>query len=210
MKRIEYTDGAWKFPFVSYSNQISAKKLPLIIQLHGAGERGSGKEELSRVDLFGFSAVVRGDTIHECMVVMPQCPKDTFWAVRVESILEFIGQIKETFPIDEDRVYLTGLSMGGFGTWFTAMARPDLFAAIVPICGGGMAWNAHMLTMPVWAFHGCEDEIVPVFHSDDMVNAMKKAGLDITYTRVEGAGHDVWTDAYNTELLEWLLSKKRS
>ncbi len=201
MKRTEYRNGAWKFPFVCYSNQVSTKKLPLIIQLHGAGERGDGKEELSRVDLFGFSSVVKEDTQHECILVMPQCPKDTFWAVRVESILEFIGQLKAELPIDEDRVYLTGLSMGGFGTWFTAMARPDLFAAIVPICGGGMAWNAHMLTMPVWAFHGSADDIVPVFHSDDMVKAMEKAGLEISYTRGVGAGLDVCPVAFYLELL---------
>jgi predicted peptidase len=140
---------------------------------------------------------------------MPQCPKESFWAARVESILKFIEKLKAEFSADEDRVYLTGLSMGGFGTWFTAMAKPSEFAAIAPICGGGMAWNASVLNMPIWAFHGAKDTLVDPFHSDDMVRALKENGKDVTYTRVDNVGHNVWENAYNAELVDWLLSKKR-
>ena len=140
---------------------------------------------------------------------MPQCPENTFWAARVESIVEFIEQLKKEFNVDEDKVYLTGLSMGGYGTWFTSMARPDLFAAIAPVCGGGMAWNAGVLTMPVWAWHGAEDGVVSPVQSDEMVESLKAQGKDVTYSRVEGVGHNVWENAYTEELMNWLLSKTR-
>lgn len=208
MRRTEHREDKWKFPFVKYSCDEKNKKLPLIIQLHGAGERGLGKEDLKKVDVYGFSKYLK-ETEHECIVVMPQCPLDTFWAARVESIIEFIGQLIDEYNIDEDRVYLTGLSMGGYGTWFTSMARPDLFAAIAPVCGGGMAWNAHMLKMPIWAFHGEKDPVVSVTQSDEMVSKLKELGADVTYTRLCDVEHNAWDYTYKKELIEWLLSKKR-
>ncbi len=209
MIRTEYCDNKWIFPYVAYQSDSTKRKLPLIVQLHGAGERGNGNADLFKVDVFGFSNVIKDDVAHECMVVMPQCPPDSFWAGKVESLLDFIEQLKREFPIDEDRVYLTGLSMGGFGTWYAAMAKPEIFAAIAPVCGGGMAWNANVLTMPVWAFHGTDDDVVSVFHSDNMVEKMREYGLDVRYSRMDGVGHNVWDEAYGLALLDWLLSKKR-
>ena len=208
MNRIEHREAKWNFPFVEYSCGEKNKKLPLIIQLHGAGERGCGKEDLEKVDVHGFSKYLK-DAEHDCIVIMPQCPDDTFWAARVESIIEFIEQLIKEYEVDEDRVYLTGLSMGGYGTWYTSMARPDLFAAIAPICGGGMAWNAGVLNMPIWTFHGADDPTVSVSQTDEMVLKLREIGADITYTRMDGVGHNVWEHAYNKELIEWLLSKKR-
>lgn len=209
MKRIEHRDEKWAFPFVEYSCESKGEKLPLIIQLHGAGERGYGKEDLEKVDVHGFSKYLK-EAEHDCIVVMPQCPCDSFWVARVESIIKFIEQLKSEYNVDEDRVYLTGLSMGGYGTWFTSMARPDLFAAIAPVCGGGMAWNAGVLNMPIWAFHGAEDVVVSPTQSDEMVKKLKELNKDVTYTRIDGVGHNVWNNAYNKELIEWLLSKKRN
>ena len=209
MDRIEHREEKWIFPFVEYSNCKKNEKLPLVIQLHGAGERGCGKEDLEKVDVHGFSKYLM-DADHNCIVVMPQCPVDTFWAARVESIVKFVVQLIKEYNVDEDRVYLTGLSMGGYGTWFTSMARPDLFAAIAPVCGGGMAWNASVLKMPIWAFHGVEDTVVSVNQTDEMVGQLTKLGADITYTRIDGVGHNVWEKAYNRDLLEWLLSKKKN
>lgn len=208
MKRIEHREEKWEFPFVEYSGETKSEKVPLIVQLHGAGERGAGREDLEKVDVHGFSKYLK-NAEHDCIVIMPQCPIDSFWAARVESIVKFIEHLIKEFNVDEDRVYLTGLSMGGYGTWFASMARPDLFAAIAPVCGGGMAWNAGVLKMPVWAFHGAVDPVVSVSQSDEMVSKLKELGADVTYTRIDGVGHNVWEHAYNKELLEWLLSKKR-
>ncbi len=208
MKRIEHREKKWIFPFVEYSCENKSEKMPLIIQLHGAGERGNGREELERVDVHGFSKYLK-DVEHDCIVVMPQCPEDSFWAARVESIVKFVEQLIKEYDADSDRVYLTGLSMGGYGTWFTAMARPDLFAAIAPVCGGGMAWNAEVLNMPVWAFHGSADSIVSVTQSDEMVEKLKELGKDVRYTRIEGEGHGVWERTYDKELIEWLLEKTK-
>lgn len=208
MKRIEHRDEKWIFSFVEYSSENKNEKMPLIVQLHGAGERGNGQDELERVDVHGFSKYLK-DAEHDCVVVMPQCPENSFWAAKVESIVKFIEQLIKEYDVDENRVYLTGLSMGGFGTWYTAMARPDLFAAIAPVCGGGMAWNAEVLTMPVWAFHGSADPVVSVNQSDEMVEKLKELGADVKYTRVEGEGHGVWERTYDKELIEWLLSRKK-
>lgn len=208
MNRIEHREEKWKFPFVEYYCGEKGHKLPLIIQLHGAGERGYGKEDLEKVEVHGFSECLK-DTEHNCIVIMPQCPVDTFWVARVESIVEFIEQLIKEYDVDEDRVYLTGLSMGGYGTWFTSMARPDLFAAIAPVCGGGMSWNAGVLKMPIWVFHGAADSVVSVSQSDEMVSKLEALDADVKYSRLDGIGHNVWDYAYNKELLDWLLSKKR-
>lgn len=208
MIRTEHRESKWKFPFVKYSPDKADKKLPLIIQLHGAGERGKGKEDLARVDIHGFSKYLNKAEA-DCIFVMPQCPLDTFWAAKVESLVDFVGQLTKEYNVDEDRIYLTGLSMGGYGTWFTAMARPDLFAAIAPVCGGGMAWNAYMLTMPVWAFHGAADGIVNPMQTDEMIDMLKKTNPDVKYTRLDGVGHNVWDYTYNKELIDWFLSKKK-
>lgn len=208
MNRIEHRESHWKFPFVEYSCEKTDKKLPLILQLHGAGERGAGGEDLKKVEVHGFPNMVKNGE-YECIFIFPQCPCDSFWAARVESILQFIDQLKEAYPVDEDRVYLTGLSMGGYGTWYTAMAKPDLFAAIAPVCGGGMAWNAGVLNMPIRTFHGAEDNVVNPRNTDEMVEKLQSLGKDVTYSRVDGVGHNVWVNAYNEDLYRWLLSKKR-
>lgn len=208
MNRIEHREEKWVFPFVEYSPEIKRKKMPLIIQLHGAGERGDGKDDLNKVDVHGFSKYLK-ENEHDCIVAMPQCPYNTFWAARIESIIKFIEQIIKEYDVDKDRVCLTGLSMGGYGTWFTAMARPDMFAAIAPVCGGGMAWNADVLKMPVWAFHGAKDSLVSPIQTEEMVSRLKELNADVTYTRFEEVGHPAWEFTYKKELIEWLLSKKR-
>ncbi len=205
MIRTIHKENTWKFPFVKYENRFSEGKKPLVLLLHGRGGRGNG-DNIEKVE-YPFTKTYLEDTTHECMIIMPQCPLDTFWAARVESILEFIEQLKAKFDIDEKRIYLTGFSMGGFGTWFTAQAKPEFFAAIAPVCGGGSEWHAETLTMPVKTFHGVEDSTVPVCHTDNMVKSMQELGLNVEYTRIVGAGHGIWNDVYTIELLEWLLSK---
>ena len=209
MNRTEHREDKWNFPFVAYAPERTDKKIPLVVQLHGAGEGGWGKEELDLVEVHGFSTLFK-ENEYECMLVMPQCPPDTFWAAKIESLVAFIEKLIEEYHIDENRVYLTGSSMGGYGTWFTAMARPDLFAAIAPVCGGGMAWRANVLKMPVWAFHGAEDTVVTPVQSEEMVNKLKEYGADVTYTKFPGLEHMIQKNAYTAELLEWMLGKVRT
>ena len=208
MKRTEHREENWLFPFVAYEPEAQIEKLPLILQLHGAGERGYGKGDLHTVDNHGFSALLK-NADYPCLFVMPQCPPDAYWPTRVESILTFIDQLKKDYPIDVDRVYLTGLSMGGYGTWLTAQARPDLFAAIAPVCGGGLSWAADVLKMPIWTFHGAEDKTVRPYHTEEMVMKLQECGADVQYTALEDVAHNAWDYAYTDELVHWLLSKKR-
>ncbi|MBE6645685.1 MAG: phospholipase [Ruminococcaceae bacterium] len=209
MNRIEHREEKWIFPFVEYSPKNKRDNMAVIIQLHGAGERGDGNEDLVLVDKHGFSNVMHEEE-YDCIFIMPQCPKGQFWAGRVESVVKFIEQIIEEYNADKTRITLTGLSMGGFGTWFVAMARPDLFAAIAPACGGGMAWNASVLDMPVWAFHGDQDPIVTPMHSAEMVNKLQKLGKNVRYTVFEGVGHSLQTLTFTKELVHWLLEQRRS
>ncbi len=208
MKRVEHNEEHWVFPFVEYAPDKAGGKLPLILQLHGAGERGLGGEQLSKVDVNGFSQLWKTGE-YSCLAILPQCPADSFWAARVESILKFLDQILAHYDVDESRIYLTGMSMGGYGTWFTAMAAPERFAAIAPICGGGMAWNAGVLNMPVWTFHGTQDPLVSLHQTEEMVAALENCGGNVRYTRMEGVGHDVWVDACREPLLNWLLEQKK-
>lgn len=208
MNRKEYNDEKWIFPFVEYCPNKCDKKLPLVIQLHGADERGNGNSDIERVDFHGFSELLKKEDF-ECRVIMPQCPPDSFWMAKTESVLNFIEQLIDKFDTDIDKISLTGMSMGGYGTWCIGMAKPEIFSAIAPVCGGGMAWNASKLTMKIWAFHGAIDDVVYPYHSDEMVEELKKAGRNVKYTKVENVGHDVWDYAYNEELLNWLISQKR-
>lgn len=209
MNRIEHREEKWLFPFVEYSPKVKKDNMPVIIQLHGAGERGNGSDELFLVDKHGFSNVI-GEKEYDCIFIMPQCPQNQFWAGRVESVTKFIEDVIKEYRVDKSRVYLTGLSMGGYGTWFTAMARPELFAAIAPVCGGGMAWNAGVLDMPVWAFHGDIDKTVSPIHSEEMVQKLQEAGKNVKYTVFEGVGHAIQTLAFTDELISWLLAQKRN
>ena len=210
MKKIMHTADGTVFSYIEYipENYDETKKYPLVVQLHGAGERGDGKDDLPIVAVHGFSKLFEKEKCDfECITVMPQCPKDTFWAARVESIGKFIDEIIARRPIDEKKIYLTGLSMGGYGTWYTAMAYPKKFAAIAPVCGGGMAWNAGVLDMPIRVFHGAEDNLVDVRNSDEMVDKLKFLGKNVQYTRLDGVMHNVWDHTYDAELMEWFLSK---
>ncbi len=204
MIRKEYTENEI-FSYVEYAPENMTEGLPIVFQLHGAGERGNGKDELSLVDVHGFSEFLKTND-RECIFIMPQCPSDTFWTARVESILRFIEEKTEFYKADKKRVYLTGISMGGYGTWLTAMAKPSLFAAIAPVCGGGMPWNAQMITMPVWMVHGDCDTTVNVFYSDEIARQFDKAKKDYIYTRLKGVGHNAWDYTYGAELIDWMMS----
>jgi len=183
------------------------KKWPLMLFLHGAGERGS---DINKVKVHGPPKIVEGKKDFPFIVVSPQCPDGSWWDP--QQLISLLDEIQANYRVDTDRIYVTGLSMGGFGTWDLAQRYADRFAAIAPICGAGNpAAVRRMGKLPAWIFHGDKDPTVAVENSDQMYEAMKKAGIEVKYTRYEGVGHDSWTATYNNpELYTWLLAHKRS
>ncbi len=179
---------------------------PLLLFLHGAGERGNN---LDLVKKHGPPKMIANGHEFPFIVVSPQCPKDSRWVPT--PLIALISDLESRYRVDSDRIYVTGLSMGGFGTWSLASYAPDRFAAIAPICGGGERWAAKQIAqLPIWTFHGTADKAVPVERSEVMIEALKRAGGKPKLTLYPDVGHDSWTQTYNNpELYEWLLEQKR-
>jgi len=196
------------FPYIAYIPETVSSHPGLLLQLPGAGERGSGGDALEKVLIHGFPKIANDENLGDCILIMPQCPEESFWVAKIESLRSFVDKMILQFSADPTRIYLCGLSMGGFGTWYTAMAYPDLFAAIAPCCGGGMAWNAQTLKMPVWAFHGLLDTVVSPNHTLEMVAQLKETNPALQYDFYEDVGHDSWNRAFSEQTLKWLLSQK--
>ncbi len=182
------------------------KRWPLLLFLHGAGERGN---DLELVKKHGPPRLVAEGHDLPFLVVSPQCPSRRWWSDDVLAAL--LDDAIARYRVDERRVYLTGLSMGGYGTWSLACERPERFAAIAPICGGGNRLLAHRLKdLPVWAFHGAQDDVVPLAETEKMVDAVKASGGKAKLTVYPHAGHDSWTATYaNPALYKWLLKHRR-
>jgi predicted peptidase len=181
---------------------------PLVLFLHGAGERG---DDLEKVEIHGPPKLIAAGKHFPFVCVSPQCPEDSWWDAT--QLLALLDEVVRTHKIDEDRIYVTGLSMGGFGTWELAARAPRRFAAIAPICGGGEAIPLRVRRfahLPVWAFHGAEDNVVPLERSQQMVEILEKEGGAPKLTIYPDAAHDSWTETYNNpELYEWLLAQRR-
>lgn len=190
-------------------NYDEQERWPLLLFLHGAGERG---DDLELVKTHGPPRLIAEGRQFPFIVVSPQCPADTWW--EPIELLALIDAVSKQYHVDADRVYCTGLSMGGFGTWRLAAHAPERLAAIAPICGGGethWAKRAAFVELPAWAFHGALDKAVPVERSEAMVAALKKAGGEPKLTIYPDTPHDSWTETYNNpELYEWLLSHQRN
>ncbi len=186
------------------------KKWPLIVFLHGASRRGSDGWDQTHQGL-GPAMRERPDRF-PCIAVMPQCPKGKYWPDVSHHIDTAVAQTLTRYPIDPSRVYLTGLSMGGFGTLYYGAERPDRYAAMIAIAGGARGWVVDPLVdMPLWLFHNRGDRIVPVSRSREMAAAFKRAGAQAKYTEYSDPGHDAWTRAYNDpKVIDWLLSQSRA
>lgn len=201
---------ATKIP-VSYllylpSDYTSQKKWPLVVYLHGAGARGNDLElvrrewppgQVTQGKQFGF------------ILLSPQCPEGLYWTPPLA--VELIEYISNSLSVDQDRVYLTGYSMGGYGTWATASYDPGRFAAIAPLCGVGDVKQAErLMDIPIWAFHGDKDDVVPIQATEEMVAAVKKFGGHVRFTVYPGAGHGISGMTYeNEQFFKWLLAQRR-
>ena len=186
----------------------SKEKWPLMLFLHGAGERGDDLELVKKHGPPKFAAQGKDMPF---IIVSPQCKKNRWW--EPISLTALLDEIEKTHKIDSDRIYVTGLSMGGFGTWGLAAHSPERFAAIAPICGGGDTTQTVFRIgdqLPIWVFHGAKDGVVPFEKSQSLVDAFEKRDIDVKFTIYPEAGHDSWTKAYaNEELYKWMLSHTR-
>lgn len=181
---------------------------PVILFLHGAGERGTDPSPLAEL---GPLAYARAHADFPFLVAAPLCPPQQGWSP--DLVIALLDVLVETYPVDTDRVYLTGFSMGGWGTWETAIDFPDRFAAIAPLCGRTIPLLAFRLwQMPVWVFHGAQDDVVPVHGSREMITVLREMGNPkVQYTEYPDLGHDVWTMTYrDPALYAWFLQHRRS
>jgi len=186
------------------------KPMPTIVFLHGLGETGADGWKQVAVGL--GPAILLNAEKWNFLVLFPQRPPSTdnvfrAWGALEPMLLGMIEQTKRDYKVDTSRLYLTGLSMGGFGTWELAAKHPKLFAAIAPVCGGGDPATAVKLKdLPIWCFHGDQDRAVPVERSQQMIDAVKAAGGNPKFTIYPGVGHNSWDNAYrNEKLYEWFL-----
>ncbi|MDH3583098.1 MAG: GDSL-type esterase/lipase family protein [Phycisphaerae bacterium] len=204
------------------------KKFPLILFLHGAGGRG-GDNQRQLADAGFLKLLAKGDVTgkHPGYVIAPQVPSGKRWVEvhwgldqhtmpkapgdQMRMALELVDQFVKDNPVDPGRIYVTGLSMGGFGTWDAVQRRPELFAAAAPVCGGGdSALAARFKNVPIWAFHGDRDRVIKAKRSRDMIAAIKAAGGNPKYTELKGVGHNAWTAAYSrADFWDWMFAQKR-
>lgn len=181
---------------------------PLLVFLHGSGERGN---DLEKVKVHGPPRLIAEGKSFPFIVLSPQCPDHVDWDT--ETLYALIKHIVSRYRVDEKRVYLTGLSMGGWATWDLAMAYPGYFAAIAPVCGhvnrNYPARVEEIKHLPVWAFHGAMDDVVPITSAARMIKLLQDNGSPARFTIYPDANHDSWTETYNNPALyEWFLQQK--
>ena len=210
IKDYVYSDGRVSINYrVFYPEQYA--ELPLLVFLHGAGERGTDPQVLYR---HGVPKLVADGREIPAVVLCPQCPSDIVWDNIVFEVKDIIDSVVREYGIAPDRIVLTGSSMGGYGTWSVALTYPDFFAGIAPVCGGGMAWRLGALVRsntPVRAYHGDADISVVPEYSKIMIERLKREGGDGELVLLPGMGHNDGANyAYReTELVDWLLSRRR-
>lgn len=222
-----YKDHAFKYRLMKPETLEPGKKYPLVVFLHGAGERGDDNVK-SMLYLPTWLAEPPMRKQFPCFVLVPQCPNEQMWIDKhwslekhsmspepTDELKAVVAMMHETLKgeaVDANRVYLTGLSMGGYGAWDLATRHPEWFAALVPVCGGGDESQASKLVnLPVWAWHGGMDQAVPVERSRKMIAAIKAAGGNPRYTELAYVNHNSWTPAYHTpDLFTWMFQQRRA
>ncbi len=227
-EKLTYTNSDTTLPYrlILPENYDESKEYPMIVFFHGAGERGNDNE----LQFFHCVQYLHDNTPEPCIILAPQCPLnnqwvDTPWSLgaysvdnvpesnEMKAVVELIGELQTKYSVDSDRIYAAGISMGGFATWDAIMRHNDLFAAGIPVCGGGDISKAELLKeTPIFTFHAVNDSAVPVSGTRDTVNAIKNAGGEkIEYTEYTTGGHGIWNQAFATEgLLDNLFECKLS
>ncbi len=214
------------YRFLAPAKLEAGQKYPLVLFLHGAGERG---DDNTKPLVHGVKTFATLEFLAKfpCFVVVPQCPENTKWAdidwttnkvvipeqesPTAKLVMQCLDGMEKDLPIDVRREYVTGLSMGGFGTWDAISRHPQRFAAAVPVCGGCDVSRAKKIAhVPVWTFHGDKDQVVKVDRTREIVEALKAAGGNPKYTEYPGVGHDSWNGAYkNQDMYDWLFAQRR-
>jgi len=183
---------------------------PLILFLHGAGERG---DNLDLVKIHGIPKLIDDGNSFPFIIIAPQCPDEGYWdrPEYVRSLISLIKEIMKAYAVDKTRIYGTGLSMGGLGTLAIAIKEPGLFAAIIPVCGGAdLKKIVRINQLPIWLFHGDADSVIPVENSLSIYDALKPINQHVFLTIYKGVGHDSWTETYENEAVyEWLLTYRK-
>jgi len=205
---LHFTNNHITLPYFITSPEKPEDNLPLIVFLHGAGERGDS-ESLVRIHgipkYFGASSEYNNI---RAITLSPECPTDKTWVELSEDVMELILRVSEEYKVDKTKISLTGISMGGFGTWEMLCKYPDFFFRAAPICGGGMSWRIFTKT-PVRAFHGDSDMTVPIEYSYLMSDALNQHGGKCELTVYHGCNHDSWSRTYEqTDIIAWLAGNK--
>lgn len=223
-----FPSGDYKLPYrlLKPKDYDANQKYPLVIFLHGAGERGDDNQKQLAHGMNDFAS----DEImakYPAFVLAPQCPEGEVWGglsrlakvstppdqltPALGATLQAAAALQQEFSIDDKRIYITGLSMGGYGTWNALANRTELFAAAAPICGGGeTATAAKFKAIPIWAFHGADDTVVPAQRSREMIAALKAAGAAPKYSEYPGVAHNSWAQTYSDPALyEWLFAQRK-
>lgn len=223
-----FQDGDFTLPYRIYvpKDLAPGQKVPLVLFFHGAGERGDNNIRQLHHAVPGLFSYVTKNNV-PAIIVAPQCPTGKQWvnvpwgglehtmpaepSEAMHAALALLKNCMETLPVDPRKVYVAGISMGGFGTWDAIQRHPELFAAAIPVCGGGDVKEAPKLVgLPIWAFHGDQDQSVKVSRSRDMIAAIKAAGGDPKYTEYPGVAHNSWTQTFNDEaVVGWLFSQEK-
>lgn len=215
---------------ISYPDFSESESYPLVIFLHGGGERGNDNRSQLK---WGVQNFVTDEALkrYKAIVLAPQSPSDARWSnfegqfdnreeplrladtpsKPLQMTMEVVDQIIENFSVDTRRIYITGMSMGGFGTWDAIARWPERFAAAVPVCGGGDPTTAEQIAdIPIWATHGADDPTVSPEMSREMINALRKEGAKPGYTEYPGVGHFSWLQTYTDEnVMAWLFSQRK-
>lgn len=204
-KEVKITLSANYLLYLPKDYDDSDRQFPLVLFLHGMGERGT---DIEKVKTHGIPKLISEGKEFPFIVVSPQCPDEYFWNDDV--LIALLDEIEGNYRVDKNRIYVTGLSMGGHGTWTLALAQPNRFAAIAPVCG----WShpvefCKLAHMPIRVFHGAKDFVVPLSLSEQIVEQLKACGADkVKFTIYPEATHDSWTETYNNEeLYKWLLDQ---